>query len=77
MMIWLSLWFSRSWLPLLALSALEAIAEASLPALSVYDAKSTLDRVREGGGSLELFVRSGLVAGFVAGVVLRGDGRGS
>ena len=60
----------------MALSFLEAIAAASPPALSVYDAKSTLDRVRVGGGSLELLVRSGFVVGFVAGVALRGDGRG-
>ena len=60
----------------MALSFREAITAASPPALSVYDAKSTLDRVRLGGGSLELFVRSGFVVGFVAGVALRGDGRG-
>ena len=60
----------------MALSFREAITAASLPALSVYDAKSTLDLVLDGGGSLELFVRSGFVLGLVAGVALRGDGRG-
>ena len=58
-----------------AVSFLEAMAAPS-PALSVYDAKSTLERVRCGGGSLELLVRSGFVARFVAGVELRGEGRG-
>lgn len=48
---------------------------ASPPALSVYDARSTLDLVRVGGCSLELLVRSGFVARLVAGVALRGDGR--
>ena len=45
----------------------------SVPALSVYEAGSTLDLERAGGGSLELFVRSGYVVGLPAGVALRGD----
>ena len=49
----------------------------SVPPLSVYDAKSTLDLERVGGGSLELLVRSGFVVGFLAGVAARGDGLGS
>lgn len=49
---------------------------APLPALSVYEAKSTLDLDREGGVSLELLVRSGFVVGLLAGVAVRGDGLG-
>ena len=74
-MIWFSLVFSLSWLPP-AGSFREAIPATPPVALSVYEAKSTLDLDRDGGWSLELFVRSGLVAGLDAGVALRGDGRG-
>lgn len=49
----------------------------SVPTLSVYEARSTLDLERVGGGSLELLVRSGFVVGLLAGVALRGDALGS
>lgn len=74
-MIWLSFVASRS-SPLEALGCLLLSAAASAFALSVYDARSTLDLVRVGGGSLGLLVRSGLVDGLLAAEALRGEGRG-
>lgn len=44
--------------------------------LAVYDARSTLDRVRWGGRSLGLLVRSGFVEGLLAAEALRGEGLG-
>lgn len=48
----------------------------SAAVFSVYNARSTLDRVRWGGRSLELLVRSGLVDGLLAAEALRGEGLG-
>ena len=48
----------------------------SAAVFSVYDARSTLDRVRWGGRSLELLVRSGFVEGLLAAEALRGEGLG-
>jgi hypothetical protein len=74
-MIWLSFVASRS-SPLEAFGCLLLSATDSAFALSVYDARSTLDLVRVGGRSLGLLVRSGLVDGLLAAEALRGEGRG-
>ena len=76
-MIWLSLVRSLSCTPPLLLSVRLAMAAEGAPTLSVYESGSRDDLEPTGCGSLELLVRSGLVVGLLAGVVLRGDALGS
>lgn len=71
--IWFNLYISRSWVDEASPRVRSPVSAAIR---SVYEARSTLDLVRTGGASLELFVFSGFVDGLLAAEALRGAGRG-